>query len=391
MIRVLLVPISLLLVLTLSADAASSQEVRLRGFVNGSFLYQDADFGPGNAHRALFVAQERDDWFHLWDVRSTRLAVDITGVTLFDDWRANGTVETDFHGAFGAGAPYGDEQPQLRLRLAFADLTNGRTTLRIGQQWSLTQGNIPVSTTHTGFVAGWGTAGVIGWRFPGVSLSQVLSPPRAATTAEIQLAVLRGSWSKPTPGPALETLPPGPADFGVPQLEARLNLRGATGAGNWGIYLVGHYDQKDFEKAGATPPPGVETALSSWAAQAGARFAADNVTLHGNVYTGRAMGHHFGHFAVLGDIASWGAWGQVGVDITRRWSIWTMVGFENPDVDDMVAAGGDQEQGLLVLPMLRYQAGPYQLGLEWFHNRIDLAGDETRTGNQVAVSMMFSF
>jgi len=390
--RTWLVSLSLVLLPVLCVDSSSAQDVRLRGFINGSFIYQDADFGPGNAHRALFVTEERDDWFHLWDVRSTRLGVDVTGAVLFDDWRANGTIETDLHGAFGADAPFGDEQPQIRLRLAYADLTNGRTTLRIGQQWSLTQGNIPVSTTHTGFVAGWGTGGVIGWRFPGLSLRQVVSPPGAGTTAELQLAVLRGSWSKPTPGPALETLPPGPADFGVPQLEGRLNLNGSTQAGDWGLYLVGHYDRKDFEKAGVDPPPGVdETTLSSWAAQAGARLVADNVTLHGNIYTGRAMGHHFGHFARLGDISGWGAWAQVGVNITPRWSIWNMVGFENPDADDMLAAGGDQEQGLLVMPMLRYQAGPYSLGLEWFHNRIDIAGDETRTGNQIAMSMMFSF
>lgn len=388
--RAWFVPVNLVLLLALSADSSSAQDVRLRGFVNGSFIYQDADFGPGNAHRALFVTGERDDWFHLWDVRSTRLGVDVTGPVLFNDWRANGTIEADFHGAFGAGAPFGDEQPQIRLRLAYADLTNGRTTLRIGQQWSLTQGNIPVSTTHTGFVAGWGTGGVIGWRFPGVSLTQALTPAGAATTAELQLAVLRGSWNRPAE--PLETLSPGPADFGVPQLEGRLNLNGSTAAGDWGIYLVGHYDEKDFEKAGVAPPLGVdETTLSSWAAQAGARLIAENVTLHGNIYTGRAMGHHFGHFARLGDVSGWGAWAQVGVDITPRWSIWNMVGFESPDTDDMIAAGGDQERGLLVLPMLRYQAGPYQLGVEWFHNRIDIADDETRTGNQIAVSMLFSF
>lgn len=391
MTRVWFVSFSVALALALPADTAIAQTVTLRGFVNGSFLYQDADFAPGNAHRALFVSAERDDWFHLWDVRSTRLGVDVTGARLFHAWRANGTIEADFHGAFGAGAPFGDEQPQLRLRLAYADLTNGRTTLRIGQQWSLTQGNIPVSTTHTGFVAGWGTGGVIGWRFPGVSLTQVLTRRGAGTTAAVQLAVLRGSWDLPA-GPSLETLPPGPADFGVPQLEGRLNLSGTTAAGDWGIYLVGHYDQKDFQKADVAPPPGVDgTTLSSWAAQAGARLVADNVTLHGNIYTGRAMGHHFGHFARLGDISGWGAWAQVGVDISRRWSIWSMVGFENPDAADMLAAGGDQQQGLLVLPMLRYRAGPYQLGLEWFHNRIDLDDDATRSGNQIAASMMFSF
>jgi hypothetical protein len=384
------VPVSLVLLLALLPGHLNSQEVRIRGFINGSFLYQDADFAPGNGHRALWVTEGREDAFHLWDVRSTRLGLDITGPALFGDWRAAGTVEADFHGAFGVGGVFGDEQPQLRLRLAYADLTDGRTTLRIGQQWSLTHGNIPVSTTHTGFIAGWGTGGVLGWRFPGVSFTQELTAARAATTVSLKLAVLRGSWSGPE-GPAPETMPPGPADFGVPQLEARLDLGGTTTEGTWGIYVVGHYDRKDFEKAGVAPPPNVERTLSSWAAQAGARFVADNVTVHGNAYAGRAMGHHFAHFARLGDISGWGAWGQVGVNVTRRWSLWTMVGIENPDAQEMTTAGGDQEQGLLVLPMLRFQAGPYELGLEWFHNRVDVVGDETRTGNQIAFSTRFSF
>ena len=33
----------------------------------------------------------------------------------------------------GFAPPFGDESPLLRVRFAYADLTNGRTTLRIGQ------------------------------------------------------------------------------------------------------------------------------------------------------------------------------------------------------------------------------------------------------------------
>jgi hypothetical protein len=388
--RIWFVPLTLALVLALSADSLHSQEVRLRGFLNGSFILQDALFAPADGHRALIVLEELDDWFHMPDAGSTRIGIDVTGPTLFGDWRAAGTAEVDFHGAFAAAPPFGDEQPMLRLRLAYADLTNGRTTLRIGQQWSLTLGNIPVSTTHTGFVAGWGTGGVIGWRFPGISFTQVLTAPGAPTTASVQLAVLRGSWAKDVP-----VLPrPGPADFGIPQLEARLNISGQTATGTWGAYVVGHFDQKDFETAGVAPPPGVDNTLSSWAFQAGARLAIAPVTLHGNFYTGQAMGHHFGHFIQFGDISGWGGWGQVGVNLAPRWSIWTMVGFESADEDDvaLAAPATARHQGLLIMPMLRFQAGPYSLGLELFHNRIDRVGiEDTLVGNQIAFSVMLSF
>lgn len=387
--RMWFVPLTLALVLALSAESLQSQEVRVRGFVNASFLLQDANFAPANGHRALIVTEQLDDWFHLPDAGSTRIGVDVTGPTLFDDWRAAGTVEVDFNGAFAGAPAFGDEQPQLRLRLAYADLTNGRTTLRIGQQWSLTLGNIPVSTTHTGFIAGWGTGGVLGWRFPGISLTQVLTQAGAPTTASLQVAVLRGSWTKDA------ALQPGPADFGIPQLEGRLNISGTTaGGGSWGAYVVGHFDQKDFEKAGVTPPPGADNTLSSWAFQVGARLAVSPLTLHGNFYTGQAMAHHFGHFIQFGDIAGWGGWGQVGVNLSPRWSIWTMVGFESADENDVALAtpATAREQGVVIMPMLRYQAGPYSLGLELFHNRIDRIGvEDTLVGNQIAFSVMLSF
>src|SRR5256885_2989102 len=41
--------------------------------------------------------------------------------------------------------PFGDEQPQMRIRFAYVDLSNGRTTVRIGQYWSPLFGETPVS------------------------------------------------------------------------------------------------------------------------------------------------------------------------------------------------------------------------------------------------------
>jgi hypothetical protein len=384
------------LVLAAPTTALQAQQpaVSFRGFIHASAFLQDAEFVLGNGHRTLYVVDaDRDPFWFGNDMRSTRLAMDVAPRTVVDDWRAGGTVEIDFHWPQGA-PPFGDEQPLPRLRLAFADITNGRTTVRVGQSWSLTLGNIPVSTLHTGFIAGWGAGGVIGWRFPGIYLFQTLSAPGAATTTQLQLAVLRGSWTQ-TP---IEH--PGPANFGIPQLQARLNFVGTMPDGSWNAYIVGHFDRKDFDRADIPPPAGVEETLDSWALQAGGRLASGALTLQGNAYVGRAMAHHFGHFIQFGDISGWGAWGQVGFNLAPRWSLWGFVGTEQPNEDDVREGPGNPRGqrplgGFLVRPAIRFSAGPYTAGLEWFHSQVDYARpageQETRAGNQIAFSVLLSF
>src|SRR5882762_9501835 len=131
----------------LAQDVKTSQGINItfRGIVDATFFAQDADFGIGTGQRANYVLVERPHWIHGGDARNTRLSVALAGPEVSKGWRGNATVELDFFGAF-AGAPsaFADEQPQPRLRLAYADLTNGRTTLRIGQDWDLLFGNVPV-------------------------------------------------------------------------------------------------------------------------------------------------------------------------------------------------------------------------------------------------------
>ncbi len=150
---------------------------------------QDADFLTGNGQRAEFAAVERGNWDMGGDVRNLRLTLGVNGPEVKRGWRANGTLELDFFGSFVVSGNFSDEQPQPRLRLAYVDLTNGRTTLRFGQAWSLSLGNIPVSTTHIGFPLGWGSGGFVGWRFPGVWLIKTLSAANATTTTRASIAV----------------------------------------------------------------------------------------------------------------------------------------------------------------------------------------------------------
>lgn len=393
--------VSLVLVSAVQAGAQEAkppgQEVKLggdasltiRGILSATAFIQDARFGPGNGQQANFVQQELAGWWHGGDVRNMRLSFEFKGPQITEKWRANATFEADFFGGFNGAGNFGDEQPLPRMRLAYADLTNGRTTFRVGQAWALTLGNIPVSVSHIGFPLGWGSGGFIGWRFPGIFLIHALNRADAPVRAQLQLGVLRGSWVDETAADQ-----PSAGEAGLPQLEARLNLDGKLTAGTWGMYVVGHWDRKNLNNVRAdTLPEPSENNLDSWALQGGVRMQQGPLTLHGNAYTGKAMGHQFAHLIQFGDIRGWGAWAQAGLDLNKFWSLWLYGGMENPNDEDIIAPN-DRLGSVLLVPMLRFKAGPYSLGLEWLYNQTKYrvgAATQDRTGNQISFSTRFDF
>ena len=403
--RVTVCVVMLMVQIAAPTKSISAQEVKpsgranitIRGIVSASFFMQDALFGLGNGQKAQFVQEElaEDEWWHGGDARNMRAALVFTGPEVTGTWRANGVFEIDFFGPFASGGNFGDEQPLPRLRLAYAELNNGRTVFRVGQDWALTWGNVPVSTSHIGFPFGWGTGGLIGWRFLGIQLHHTLTRANAPTAAQIKLGVFKNSWSDepgaPPPG-AVPSADDGPSagESGTPQFEARFDLTGSAGNNrSWGAYLVGHWDAKDVDRAG------VDTSaaeLTSWVAQLGARLALGRLTLHGNAYTGRAMGHHFGHIIQFRDVEGWGAWAQAGFNITQRWSLWGFIGTDDPDDRDDAGALIDRTRSVQLAPMLRFQAGQLAFGLEWLHSQTDwIALPRGRNGNQVIFSTVFNF
>ena len=372
-------------------DVSTSRgiEVELHGIASGSLYLQDAEFGLGNGQKAQFVNRELAGWWHGGDVRSTRLSLAVLGPRVHDDWRANAHVEMDFFGGFPGAGAFGDEQPQPRLRSAWVELTDGPTALRAGQDWSLTLGNVPISTSHIGFPLGWGSGGFIGWRFPGIWLSRRLTDGRSDLNPRLRLAVLQNSWSD-----AVNPELPAAGNAGVPQLEARLDL--GRGGDDWSAYVAGHWDRKDLNGVrGEGEPEPEEADLDSWAVVAGAAATAGPLFLHGNVYSGRAMGHHFAHVVQFGDIRGWGAWAQAGLSLSRRWSLWGFAGMDDPEDEDVTEAGGERLRSWLIVPMLRWRSGPYALGFEWLHARtsfeVPAADEEERIGNQLLFSVRLDF
>lgn len=375
--------------LTLAAPAVAQQvtttqnvTITVHGIFSGSLYAQDADFLTGNGQRAEFPSVERNNWDMGGDVRNLRITLGIAGPEVRRGWRANGTIEMDFFGAFVGAGNFADEQPEPRLRLAYVDLTNGRTTWRFGQAWSLTLGNVPVSTSHIGFPLGWGSGGFVGWRFPGVWFIKTLSAPNARTTTRASIAVMKNSWSDES-GAASDPFSAG--ERGSPQLEGRLDVS----TRGWSGYVVGHVDSKD------------NPTITSTLLEVGASTTKGDWSLAGNAHTGKAMAHQFAQQLQFGDIKGWGAWAQAGYNVNATWSVWGYFGLEHPDEGDARAAAQACVAGFpclkswLAVPMIRYKSGPYAAGLEWMYAEVTVGPTATteakRKGNQVAVSVRYDF
>jgi hypothetical protein len=294
----------------------------------------------------------------------------------------------DFFGGNNGTGPFAGQQPVPRLRLAYAELTNGRTTIQAGQQWAPLWGNLPVSVTHLSFPLGWASGGLIGWRYPGIFVGQKLTGSDAPVNMDLQFAVMSGNWNGPESTTDFETA--GNATW--PQFELRYNVGGKIGdAATWSGYVVGHIDQKDLSGAGESAP---NDKLTGSAVEIGAKFQIGSVLIQGNGYTGHSIGQQFATINQFGKIQSEGGWVQIGWDFTPNWGIYGFWGEDSPKDSDALAAFGDSARLLNVMyaGMLRWKCGPFSAGIEYLHSRLTSGFDRVKTdGQQLSLSALFNF
>ncbi len=386
------------------AQAGGGQVVKLgegetltiSGFVNATWYMNNGFFGFGNGQNAEWAALAQpatDKNYSAADVRNTRINFTFAGSPVLGKWSPRGVIEADFFGAYAfspplataTAPPFADEQPQLRIRLAFADLTNGRTTVRIGQYWSPLFAEVPVSITHIAFPLGYGAAGMIGWRYPGVFLYHDLNPGKP-TAMQLVLAAFEGSGSEVGAGSGI-----GQGEASAkPQLEARLNFTHRTSNFSWSAYVVGHVDWKDTTAVGVQTPD-----VTGSAVEVGANVTSGKFTIHGNAYTGKNIGQQFGHItqqiSSAGTIQGKGGWVQGGYEFTPHWGAWLFYGMDDPnDAKSPGLTGNFRSKNQDVAGMLRFRAGRYQLGAEYFRANTTWATSGKQHAGQVALSVMYT-
>jgi hypothetical protein len=367
------------------------ETLTIGGFVSASWFMNSGYFAFGNMQNAEWatnVQPATDKTYLDGDVRNTRINFTFNGSPVLGKWSPRGVLEADFFGALNGGPPNGDEQPQMRIRFAYADLTNGRTTLRIGQFWSPLFGEVPVSLSHLAFPLGYGSAGMIGWRYPGMFLYHDLAPGKPLGI-QLQLAAFEGSGpaGNATDAGATNNIGTGEAS-GMPQLEARLNFGKRKPNLSWTAYVVGHVDWKDTTGTGVAG-----NNLTGTAVEVGANVTAGKATLHGNFYTGKAIGQQFAHISQQGNVRGWGAWVQGGYEVNPHWSLWAFYGLDDPDEAKSpglpAGAGLARFKNQDVAGMLRFRAGRYAVGLEYFGANTTWNNGK-RKASQIALSTQYT-
>ncbi len=365
----------------------------ISGFLNATWFmnsgFFDPLFGQGqSAEWADSIQPATDRTFQGAEIRNTRINFTFTAPPVIGKWSPRAVLEADFFGTLGA-PPFGDEQPNLRARFAYVDLTNGPTTLRIGQFWSPMFGEVPVSVTHLAFPLGYGAAGMVGWRFPGIFLYHDLNPGKP-TAMQLVLSAFEGSGAAVPAAAGLPATGQGEAS-GMPQLEGRLNFTHRKTNFSWTAYIVGHIDWKD------TSAVGVETDnVTGSAVEVGANVTSGKFTIHGNAYTGKNIGQQFGHITqqvkAAGIVKGAGAWVQGGYEFTPHWGAWLFYGMDDPkEADSPGLTGNFRSKNNDVAGMLRFRAGRYQLGMEYFRATTTWATSGKQHASQVALSVMYTF
>jgi hypothetical protein len=388
------------------------QTLTISGFINAT-MYTDhglfTSFGQGQ--NAAFAAcpvlptpgcttaqPVTDKTFSDGDFRNTRLNFTFAGSPVLGKWAPRATVEFDFFAPPDLAPPFQDEQPRIRGRLIFADLTNGRSTFRIGQFWSPSFAEVPVSLTHIAFPIGYGASGEIGWRFPGIFFYQDLSAAGAPLNVQLQLAVMKGSGPAAAGSDATNNIGSGEAS-GLPQLEARFNFAKKSANLSWSAYVVGHLDWKDTTGTGrdTTSTGAQDSNLSAWGIEGGGSINPGRFTLHGNVYYGKALGQLFAHITQTGpaggDIRGWGAWAQAGYDFDPHWSLWGYYGLDQPNLkrftQDYPTATLARQSSHEGDALLRFRAGRYALGLEYYRSVVRWSTGPAHA-EQYALSVLYT-
>jgi hypothetical protein len=99
-----------------------------------------------------------------------------------------------------------------------------------------------------------------------------------------------------------------------------------------------------------------------------------------------------------GDIFGYGAWGQVGFNVSKVVSLWYTFGVDHPLYSNILAnyrAGGTTStrlRNINQVGMLRFASGGYAFGLEYYYSRTtDLRYVDPLVGNQVSLTANYAF
>jgi hypothetical protein len=367
------------------------ETIKLKGFVSFTTFFQDQSFKFGNGQSAAWVnppIMTNKKWFNGFDIRNSRLTLVFNGKKKENQkWSYGGALEFDMFGGYVGTSAFAAQMPTPRIRLAYMDLVHNNLRIRLGQAWTPMFGNVPVSMTHIAFPLGYGNAGFVGWRFPGIYVYAGLNDKSSPVKIRMDFGLFAGSWD----GPGSNTNFLNGGNYGTPQTELKFNFT----AKNWSAYLVGHYDQKDIQPD-ATSTQKIN--LTGTAFEFGAKYHSGGFLLQGNIYNGKNIGQQFGQFTQIQstdkDLRSTGAWGQIGYLANKKIGFYLFYGMENVNHDDALASFPNPRTAhrLTNFTIKYILDSQMSIGLDYLHSDVTYGvNDDKAKGNQIALSALYKF
>jgi len=117
------------------------------------------------------------------------------------------------------------------------------------------------------------------------------------------------------------------------------------------------------------------------------KLAVSLLTLQGSAWYGMNTGPLLGNIVQFPanqvSVHGWGAWGQLGLDFTKNFSLWLMYGVDIPNPTDARSAGMARLQNNNAAAMLRYSEGGFGIGLEYVRSQTLYANYQYSPGQPV--------
>ncbi len=392
----------------MAEEAKQGPKFEFHGFVGGSLFAQDAVFN-GYGEQIFYVTKQpnQDTLIFGGDARQTRLNFSLAGPPVFGGAIPKGVAEFDFFSALSNStvattANTGTIAVTPRLRLSYAELNWGATIFRIGQDNDLIGGSF--STTSVGHIPqsySYG-AGYLSTRHLDAEIFQTV--PAGDMKAELALQVMA-----PTSGTSdvFSTQLTTAESSGIPGFEARARLYKPK---LFDGYVVGHWSRRDRNgQDNVTPNVAALGEKQDVAAgSVGLKLTPGPLTIQGQGYVGKNLAEFSGGLGQAvpnnkGDVHEWGAWGQLGFNMTPEFSAWAFVGTEHENYKEAIDTFGTgaRLQNVTLAGMLRYMDGGYALALEYVHmhtkyaapvaNSVKAAPNGVLDGNQLMLSGFYFF
>jgi uncharacterized coiled-coil protein SlyX len=296
---------------TTAPASTSKYSLKFYGKIKVDGIYDTNSMGSDEF--ILFVPQTADGQSQAtFTARETRLGFNIGGPT-FGDWKTTAKLESDFYGSAISGG-----SGSLRIRLAYIDMTNGQTAVRVGQDW------LPVSTLNpatTNFTI-MGYNGNLWNRVPQVTVRQKFSENVTGLVSAYRFRDTDDTEND------LDV------DLLMPWVAAGLRFHGDPfGTGQTASVAVqGAFRNGEVEGESVTPSLVSAEFVLPW----------QTVSLKGEVYYGKGLGaeylHRGGAFNLNGEpIQTSGGFIQFGIRAAKPVRLNFGYGLDNPRDTDLVA------------------------------------------------------